>query len=104
MRCVCCNKKIKLLNEELPEEDIIFSIEKNRMAENKMWLDGLVGSISGGYGSIHDLSMFVIAICDECLSEKIDTGTVAQISSNLNYTNEVAKKIWRRNNNLEELT
>lgn len=113
MRCVCCNKKIKLyefeFDDQLSEIDVIFSTEKNKMAENKNWLDGIVGNISGGYGSIHDLGMYVIGICDKCLSEKIDDGTVAYIGNYMEpnlfkeYFLEGSKKVWRRNNNLDEL-
>lgn len=35
--------------------------------ESGMWSDGVVEKITFGYGSIHDMESYYIAICDECI-------------------------------------
>lgn len=110
MKCICCNKFIKCIHDNVSQEDAVFTIEKNgseyKKAENRMWLDGVTGNISAGYGSIHDGDMFVIAICDDCIKEKKDSGSLAYIGSYM-FLNpeklEKYRKIWRRFNNLDEL-
>lgn len=113
MKCVCCDKFIKCIHEDMSQEDAVFTSKEGRSetikAENRMWLDGVIGNISAGYGSVHDGDMFVIAICDKCIKEKKDTGVLAY-TGNYMFKGEVVqqdidkyRKIWRRNNNLDEL-
>lgn len=40
-------------------------------AEHSSYADGVVGTISGGYGSRYDCSTFAIAICDDCIEKYI---------------------------------
>lgn len=118
MRCICCNFEVQYMDpldtKEL-EENVVFSSLKNHKAENQMWIDGIVANISAGYGSNQDGSMFVIAICDVCIKEKMEDGTIAYLGDymfgqgGINKTIqdeyiEKYRKIWRRRNNLDYLS
>lgn len=95
----------------MSQEDAVFTskegISGTIKAENRMWLDGVVGNISAGYGSVHDGDMFVISICDECIKEKKDSGVLAYTGNymfkDIQQDVDRYRKIWRRNNNLDNL-
>ena len=76
MLCICCDRMITYGDDDLSEEDAIFTeIDKGKYrlkAENRLWTGGVVGNISGGYGSIHDGSKYVIGICDDCVTLKLN--------------------------------
>jgi hypothetical protein len=38
--------------------------------------DGIIQTIDGGFGSIHDTDTFIIAICDDCITENLEDGTL----------------------------
>jgi hypothetical protein len=104
MKCICCEKKIELLHkqEQESEEDLIFS----KKAENSMWNGAIVGTIDAGYGSIFDGDQFVIGICDECIKTKSSQTTLVYVGNYMFLDDEEiekSKKLWRRNNNLDEL-
>ena len=112
MKCICCEKKIKLLHkqEQHSEEDLIFSSDKdtssNKRAENSMWDGSMVGRLSAGYGSIFDGDQFVIGICDECIKTKASESTLVYVGNYMFQVSEdieKSKQLWRRNNNLDEL-
>ena len=116
MKCICCNNSIKNIESQagnsLSLEDSVFgNIKKyNRLiekAENRMWSNGVVGNISAGYGSSHDGGQYVIAICDDCIQSKLDEGVLAYtghyIFKDIKGDIEKYRKIWRRNNNLDNL-
>ena len=56
--CISCDKEIKSLVPEMefktPEED--------------MWENGIVTRAAAGYGSNHDTNIYVIALCDSCIT------------------------------------
>jgi hypothetical protein len=62
MKCLICGKTLKKLSvsNSPPEED--------------MWREAIVHRISGGFGSRHDMTEFVIGICDDCIDLKIEDG------------------------------
>jgi len=119
MKCICCGFRIKAeyLDEGWNQEDAVFKVESKLIrdkteyfrAENRNWYDGVVGNISAGYGSNHDGDQYVIGICDKCVTEKLYDGSLAY-TGNYMFKNEYIevekdkyRKIWRRNNNLDEL-
>jgi len=117
MKCICCDCDIRpyLKDDDVTQEELVFSTVNNHKAENAMWLDGTVGNISSGYGSDQDGSMFVIAICDKCTKEKMEDGTLAYLGDYMfgtgganktiqDESNEKYRKIWRRRNNLDYLS
>ncbi len=89
------------------EEEMVFNTEKDKKAQNKMWLDGIVTNASAGYGSKLDGYMYVISICDSCMTSKQKDGTVALIGDYMSGIDidilEESKRIWRRYNGLEDL-
>jgi len=62
--CFKCEKEINRL--ELVEGS-------NFKPEQDNWDGAIVEKISGGYGSKHDCSVFIIAICDECIDKSMKT-------------------------------
>lgn len=113
MKCICCNKSINPLHTDLSHEEAVFKTEKGKnsqiKAENRMWSDGVVGNISAGFGSVLDGGMFVIAVCDDCIREKVESGVIAYTGNYMFGTPSVSeeidrcRKIWRRSNNIEDL-
>ena len=57
--CCCCKKDIISLYKESNEDYC-------------MWDSAIVGKISAGFGSDHDLNTYLIAICDNCITELIN--------------------------------
>lgn len=69
VQCVCCGKQIHCV-EMFP----------GWPAEEQSW-EGIVTKISAGYGSCHDTDMFVIGICDECVTKKREDGTLLYVGN-----------------------
>ena len=120
MKCICCGNRIKNGDNTMSLEESVFLNEERPAkmghsswyrAENLMWTDGVVGNISAGFGSDCDGDKFVIAICDECVKIKLNDGSLAYMGNymfgdsneEVNSDIEKYKKIWRRNNNLDNL-
>jgi len=61
--CVCCGTEIKTLYAECYD---------GADPEQNMWNDGMVGRIDGPYGSSHDGSKYIVAICDTCIPKLVD--------------------------------
>ena len=119
MYCICC-KKDKItpydpimdgqLGKYKTEEELLWRDEvKNGRPltiNNEMVNDGIIQTIDGGFGSIHDTDVFIIAICDECITENLEDGTLLLFrSGDLNTEKHVekSKKIYRRRKNLDGL-
>lgn len=119
MYCICC-KKDKItpydpimdgqLGKYKTEEELLWRDEvKNGRPltiNNEMVNDGIIQTIDAGFGSIHDTDVFIIAICDECIKENLEDGTLLLFrSGDLNPEKHVekSKKIYRRRKNLDGL-
>jgi len=74
INCICCGKKIELLDkvQGLTDEQIFDS--SDWQANNQMWNNGVVQQISAGYGSSLDGDYFYIGICDPCIEEGYRNG------------------------------
>jgi hypothetical protein len=67
--CIVCGKEVKLLYSG----DInVMNDENSRFKnpESQMWNDGTIFQAGCGYGSLLDGSIYLIAVCDDCLSKK----------------------------------
>lgn len=62
--CICCGKQLKQSMED--EELISF-----RSIERQPFSGGMAGTISAGYGSTHDTKVYMIAVCDDCITDKM---------------------------------
>lgn len=119
MYCICC-KKDKItpydpimdgqLGKYKTEEELLWRDEvKNSRPltiNNEMVNDGIIQTIDAGFGSIHDTDVFIIAICDECITENLEDGTLLLFrSGDLNPEKHIekSKKIYRRRKNLDGL-
>lgn len=119
MYCICCKKdKIKpyeptglTQDRHVDEERLLWGEEirngRNLTIDNQMVANGIIQIINAGFGSIHDTDQFIISICDECITENLEDGTLLLFKSG-HYTDgdkliEKSKKIWRRRRNLDKL-
>ena len=123
MYCICCKKDIvkpmevsksdpSLLTGQT-EEDILwgeFETDYNttRNIDNEMIDGGIIQIITAGWVSNHDSDRFIIAICDNCIQENLDDGTLLLFQSG-NYISpeedlQKSKKIYRRRKRLDNLT
>jgi hypothetical protein len=120
MYCICCKRdKITVydpimdgqLGKYKTEEELLWKEEiKNGRSitiNNEMVNDGIIQTIDAGFGSIHDTDTFIIAICDDCITENLEDGTLLLFRSG-DYMNgdkhiEKSKKIFRRRKNLDGL-
>jgi len=67
MNCVCCDKVL---------ESMYDTGETGGGLSNHCWSDGVVENIHAGYGSRYDGSAFTLAICDDCLVDKVEKGVI----------------------------
>ena len=126
MYCICC-KENKVSPCDVPyqlshkvdgtvstEEDLLW-MKKTRLDEkgniigfitidNEMVLDGIIQIVSAGYGSKHDTDRFIIAICDDCISENLEDGTLLYYGSESHTRVEKSKKTYRRRKNLDNIS
>ncbi len=122
MYCICCKKdNVKPVDygsdDKLTEEEYLWmdqeygNKEKRRRTIDNINTDsGIIQRVSAGYGSGHDTSMFIIAICDDCITENLEDGTLLfwgnYMSPNSKWTQEDLEKsklIYRRRKNLDSL-
>jgi len=125
MYCICCKKNNVIpqkhrLNPDLfkdtqSEEDLIWKKEKRKdgslvNVNNEMIDNGIIHIIDAGYGSTHDGDQIILAICDDCIKENLEDGTLLYYG-NYMYPNEnfivedveKSKQKYRRRNNLDNL-
>lgn len=118
MYCICC-KKNNVIPENYrsgfseTEEDVLyFKKEKNGSTlniNNEMVDNGIIHIIDAGYGSKHDGDQFIIAICDDCINENKEDGTLLYYDNYMfpgeyyEEEKEKSKKIYRRRKNLDGL-
>ena len=72
--------------------------------------NGIIHIIDAGYGSKHDGDQFIIAICDDCIKENKEDGTLLYYDNYMHSgegfveeEKENSKKIYRRRKNLDGL-
>jgi hypothetical protein len=121
MYCICCKKnnvtplEKGMIKNESSEEDLIWKKEKRKdgslvNVNNEMINNGIIHIIDAGYGSTHDGDQIIIAICDDCIKENLEDGTLLYYG-NYMYPNEnfivedvdKSKQKYRRRNNLDNL-
>jgi len=128
MYCICCKKnnvvpeihsytKKSMIGAEdkLTEEDILWKDSKRPdgslvNVNNEMIDNGIIHIIDAGYGSRFDGDQFIIAICDDCIKEKVQDATLLYYGNYMGYGNnmiedevENSKKAYRRRKNLDKL-
>jgi hypothetical protein len=125
MYCICC-KKDRVIpfdsgngkrrdphHPEIAEEDLLWKNEETKdgrfkTVNSEMVSDGIIQIIDAGYGSKSDGDQFIIAICDDCIKENLEDGTLLYfgnyMSSYFTKVNiEKSKKTYRRRKNLDKL-
>jgi hypothetical protein len=133
MYCICCKKnKVspydvayqlsrKVDGKISTEEDLLW-MKKTRFDEkgntigfitidNEMVSDGIIQIVNAGYGSKHDTNRFIIAICDDCINENLEDGTLLYYGNYMYGSGvevdkrvEKSKKIYRRRKNLDNIS
>lgn len=71
-KCICCGFEIEPV-------DLEWTNEIN--PEDNMWVGGTVEKIRMPYGSRLDGNEYNIAICDNCIKEKEQLGTVRNLNT-----------------------
>ena len=118
MYCICCKKDNVnpiIQKTSVNEEDLLWKKEKRGddtlTINNEMINNGIIHIIDAGYGSTHDGSELIIAICDECIGKNLDDGTMLFYNDYMfgdkTYIEESvdkSKQIYRRRKNLDNLT
>ena len=56
--CISCDREIKSAVPEMEFDS----------PERDMWESGIVTKVTAGYGSNHDTNIYVIALCDDCIT------------------------------------
>ena len=124
MYCICCNKNnvipheyskkgARSNNDSITEEEILWKNErlengKTTSINNDMVSGGIIHIIEAGYGSTHDGDRIILAICDDCISEKISDATLLLFDNYMGFQNtkrevEKSKSAYRRRKNLDDL-
>ena len=94
MYCICCRKNNVRPNdlsnnENKSEEEMIWWNEKrngmNLTISNKEVINGIIQIVNAGYGSKHDGDEFIIAICDDCINENKEDGTLLYYGNYMYY-------------------
>jgi hypothetical protein len=120
MYCICCKQDkvtpydplmdgqlgIFKSEEELLWRDDVRNGQKLNV-DNEMINGGIIQIIHAGFGSMHDTDSFIIGICDSCIVENLNDGTLLLYKSG-HYINpdkyvEDSKKTYRRRKNLDDL-
>lgn len=73
LQCISCNKAMQPLEGYLPALDKL---------QSGAWEDGTVALVSFGYGSrLHDNDSYYVALCDQCMQDRIKQGIVIHYHS-----------------------
>lgn len=119
MYCICCDKDAinPISDEKTSEEEYLWETETRNVGDdirsfninNRMISNGIAHIIDAGYGSTHDGDQFIIAICDECITKKVEDGSLlywGNYMSKDQYIQEdinKSKKAYKRRKNLDGL-
>lgn len=72
LTCVCCKTQ-----KVTPDFEMIAGKpDPTEQHSDVCWDGGAVTKISGGYGSQHDMSSYIVAICDDCLFKLKDEALI----------------------------
>lgn len=126
MYCICCKKNIikplsNLSGNLIDEESTLWSEEekKNPMTgdkyyytiNNQMVGNGIINIIDAGYGSKHDGDRLIVAICDDCICENLEDGTLLYYGNYMSSKSKIvseeiekSKKVYRRRKNLDNIS
>jgi hypothetical protein len=69
--CLLCGVEIKPSNN-----DDVANIATTPIS----WENGDVAVLHCGYGSRHDLTNFVLALCDDCIDKSLQNGRIAVLN------------------------
>lgn len=106
------NSNYKTEEDALWGKEVFNDGESNRTLNinSQMVSDGIIHVIDAGYGSSHDTDSFIIAICDDCISENKEDGTLLYYGNYMTpghtfVKEEVdkSKMLYRRRKNLDGL-
>lgn len=124
MYCICCKKNnviplditSKWVVDKPNEEDLLWKNDKDehsneiryKTIQSEMINNGIIHIIDGGYGSNHDGDRIILAICDDCIKENLEDGTLLFFDNYFikemgeGYADK-SKKIYQRRKRLDDL-
>jgi len=113
MYCICCDKEVKPFNDingENEDEHLWDEINSNGTCkpaiENDMIDGGIIHIIDAPYGSDYDGDSFLLAICDDCIREKLNKASLLYYKCDYLHKDsplELSKKKYRRRKRLDNL-
>lgn len=83
LRCIRCDKSIRSLHEE-----------DSYPAYGSAFDDAGVDKFGVGYGSQHDCGIFLVAICDECITQRLADGAIRLECNSLANMSEADYIAW----------
>ena len=113
MYCICCGKnnvRPVPIDGKSTEQDIIWGNDEGLTINNEMVYGGIIHIIDAGYGSKYDGDRIILAICDDCIKQKLEDHTLLYFDNYMHSDNpttkeeiENSKKGYNRRKNLDDL-
>lgn len=72
MKCIVCKKQIEAF-------DLAGDVINEAKPETLNWNNGDVNKFYCGYGSSHDDDMFLIALCDDCITDRLEQNIIIKL-------------------------
>lgn len=72
MKCIICKNTIEAF-------DLRGDLIKEAKPEQLNWHNGDVNKFYCGYGSSHDDDMFLIALCDDCITNRLEQNIIVKL-------------------------
>lgn len=98
VNCICCGQKIELHHSksepDFNMDDYMrqYSSDRGYKPESQVWNNGIIDSLSAGYGSIFDGNVYYIGICDECVNINTHNGRLRFSSNYLGFGDVFTKE------------
>jgi len=59
---------------------VVKTLEPTPSIKRAMWDSGMVTEIQAGFGSSYDMDTFIIAICDNCTTDLINSNIIEKVN------------------------
>jgi len=59
---------------------VVKTLEPTPSIKRAMWDSGMVTEIQAGFGSSYDMDTFLIAICDDCTTDLINSNIIEKVN------------------------
>jgi hypothetical protein len=59
---------------------VVKTLEPAQSIKRAMWDSGMVSEIQAGFGSSYDMDTFLIAICDNCTTDLLNSNIIEKVN------------------------